>query len=86
MPTGDSTVTPVIQLLLQLPLSLRDEVEEELHRLVKEDIIELVNTSCWVSNLVVASKKTGNLRLYVRLMDFNKVIIPDKYPLPSAEE
>lgn len=48
--------------------------------------IEPVNASPWVSNLVVARKRGGGLRLCVDLTDVNKAIIPDKYPLPTAEE
>lgn len=40
----------------------------------------------WVSNLVVARKKTGGLRPCVDLRQVNKAVIPDKYPLPTLEE
>uniref|UniRef100_A0A3B3IH14 Gypsy retrotransposon integrase-like protein 1 n=2 Tax=Oryzias latipes TaxID=8090 RepID=A0A3B3IH14_ORYLA len=85
-PTVDSSVRLVIQPLRRIPLALRDEVETELGRLVEEDVIEPVDASPWVSNLVVARKKGGGLRLCVNLSDVNKAIIPDKYPLPTAEE
>ena len=80
------SVRPVIQPLRRIPLALRDAVETELHRLVEDDVIETVDTSPWVSNLVIAKKKGGGLRLCVDLTDVNKAIIPDKYPLPTAEE
>lgn len=85
-PTLDSSVRPVIQPLRRIPLALRDAVGEELRRLAKADVIEPVNASPWVSNLVVARKRGGGLRLCVDLTDVNKAIIPDKYPLPTAEE
>ena len=40
----------------------------------------------WISNLVVACRKSGEVRLCVDLKSVNKAIIPDKYPLPTIEE
>ncbi len=85
-PTVDLAVRPVIQPLRRIPLALRDAVEAELHRLVEMDIIEPVDASPWVSNLVIAKRKGGGLRLCVDLTDVNKAVIQDKYPLPTAEE
>ncbi|KAJ8375504.1 hypothetical protein SKAU_G00060840 [Synaphobranchus kaupii] len=79
-PTADSSVRPVIQPLRRIPPALRDAVEEELRRFAKADVIEPVNTSPWVSNLVVARKKGGGLHLCVDLTDVNKAIIPDRFP------
>ncbi|KAJ8342697.1 hypothetical protein SKAU_G00326250 [Synaphobranchus kaupii] len=59
-PMVDSSVRPVIQPLRRIPLALRDAVEEEeLRRLAKANVIEPVNASPWVSNLVVARKRGG---------------------------
>ena len=85
-PTVDLSVRPVIQPLLRIPLALCDAVEAELHRLVEADVIEPVDASWWVSNLVIAKRKGGGLRICVNLTDVNKAIIPDKYPPPTAEE
>ena len=85
-PTVDLAVRPVIQPLRRIPLALRDAVEAELHRLVEADVIEPVDASPWVSNLVIAKRRGGGLRLCVDLTDVNKAVIPDKYPLPMAKE
>lgn len=82
----DSKVSPVMQPLRRSPLALRDDITAELQRLLNEDIIEQVNASPWISNIVVAKKKTGGLRLCVDLRSVNKAIIPDCYPLPTTEE
>lgn len=58
-PTVDLSVRPVIQPLQRIPLALCDAVEAELHRLVEADVIEPVDASPWVSNLVIAKKKGG---------------------------
>ena len=60
------------QPLQHLPLSLRVAVEEEIHHLVVKGVIEPINASPWVSNLVIAKKRGGGLRLW--------------YPLPTAKE
>ena len=73
-------------LLRRLPLTLREEVSKELRRLEEIDVIEKIDSSSWISNLVVARRPTGEIRLCVDLRDVNKAIIPDKYPLPSQEE
>jgi len=65
------SVRPVIQPLRRIPLALRDAVETELHRLVEDDVIETVDASPWVSNLVIAKKKGRGLHLYVDLTDVN---------------
>ncbi|KAJ8333462.1 hypothetical protein SKAU_G00414700 [Synaphobranchus kaupii] len=79
-------VRPVIQPLRRLPLALRDDVTAELHKLLEAGIIERLNASPWISNLVVAKKKSGGLRPCVDLRQVNKAVIPDKYPLPTVEE
>ncbi|XP_064464259.1 uncharacterized protein LOC135375498 [Ornithodoros turicata] len=79
-------VPPVIAKLRRLPLAVRDAVTEELRRLEKEDILERVEASEWVSPIVVIPKKDGKIRLCVDLREVNKAIIPDLFPLPHTEE
>jgi len=79
-------VTPVIQPLRRCPLALRNDISPELQSMLDGDIVEQVHASPWISNLMVAKKKSGGLRLFVDLRTVNKAIIPDKYPLPTTEE
>ena len=85
-PLVNPDVTPVIQPLRRLPLAFREGVTDELTSLLEEGIIEPINAAPWISNLVVAQKKSGGLRVCVDLRQVNKAVIPDKYPLPTAEE
>ena len=39
-----------------------------------------------MSNLTVALKKNGAIRLCVDLREVNKAVIPDQYPLPTVNE
>lgn len=85
-PIVDQTVTPVRQPLRRLPLALRDEVSAELHKLMDLDLIEKVDASPWVSNLVLVRKKDNKLRICIDLTCVNKAIIPASYPLPTFDE
>ena len=77
-------VTPVSQCLHRLPFSVL--VSRELKRLQDDGMIEPIDSSPWISNLVVARRKSGEIRLCVDLKAINEAIIPDKYPLPMIEE
>lgn len=85
-PLLDHSVPPVVQPLRRIPLALREGVTQELTRLQGEGIIEPIDASPWVSNLVIAKKKSGGLRVCVDLRQVNKAVVPDKYPLPTTEE
>ena len=85
-PKIDPSVKPVIQPLRRLPLSIREEVSVELKRLEDAGIIERVEASPWVSNVVIARKKSGEIRLCVDLRQANKAVVPDKFPIPTIEE
>ncbi|KAI7797754.1 hypothetical protein IRJ41_019638, partial [Triplophysa rosa] len=80
------TVTPIRQKLRRLPLSIHKEVSTELDRLHKAGIIEAVDSSEWVSPLVVVRKRDGHMRLCLDLREPNKSVIMDCYPLPHMEE
>ncbi len=81
-----SAVAPVRQKLCRLPLSVRDAVSEEINRLLELGIIERVDTSPWVSPIVVIQKKLGAIRMCVDLREANKAVVTDSYPLPHIEE
>jgi hypothetical protein len=44
-----------------------------------------VDSSTWISNLVVVWKKTEAIRLCVDLRRVNQAVIPGKQPLPTLE-
>ncbi|XP_075733086.1 uncharacterized protein LOC142775529, partial [Rhipicephalus microplus] len=76
-----STVQPVASKLRRLPLSLRPRVSEELRRLEKMDVIERIEASEWVSQIVVVETKDGGIRLCVDLRQVNKAVVTDSFPL-----
>jgi transposase InsO family protein len=85
-PMVDPTVKPVQQKFWHPPIALRESISAELHRLETAGIIERIESSPWMSNIVVAKKRTGGIRLCTCMTDVNKAIIPTRYPLPTMEE
>ncbi|XP_064653221.1 uncharacterized protein K02A2.6-like [Lineus longissimus] len=77
---------PVQAALRAIPFAIREEVHKELDRWEKDDIVEKIDASEWVSPLVVVRKKTGNIRLCVDMRAPNKEIVVDKFPIPSIDE
>lgn len=85
-PQIDPTVRPVQQKFWHPPLAMRDAIATELRRMEAEGVIEPVDASAWMSNLVTARKKDGGVRLCVNLTAVNKAIIPQRFPLPTMDE
>ncbi|XP_064482545.1 uncharacterized protein K02A2.6-like [Ornithodoros turicata] len=81
-----SDIKPVTGKLRRLPLTVREQVSQELRRLEEQDVIENVTASEWVSPIVVVKKKDGSIRLCVDLREPNKAVIADCFPLPHTEE
>lgn len=75
------TAVPVRQKLRRLPFSVRSAVSEELDRLLSAGVIERIDSSPWVSPIVVIQKKTGGIRMCADLREPNKSIIIDSHPL-----
>jgi hypothetical protein len=85
-PHIDLSVRPVQQKFYHQPLALRQPIFDELRRMERDGIIERIDTSVWMSNIMVARKKSGGVRVCVNLSDVNKALIPQRYPLPTMEE
>lgn len=82
-----SNYKPVQQNMRTIPFSLREKISSEVKRLLELDIIEKVEASEWVSNLIVVSKPNSNkIRMCVDLRIPNRNIVVNKYPLPKINE
>ena len=66
--------------LVQLPL-----VQKEIMKMYEAGIIVPIRYSEWVSNLVLVTKKTGEIRLCIDFRDLNKASLKDNYPLPKMD-
>lgn len=67
-----SNLHPTSFKLGRLPLSVRNQVSAELNRLLKEDVIEKIEASEWVSPSVAVRKPDGSIRLRVDLRGCSK--------------
>ncbi|CAB4028634.1 Transposon Tf2-9 poly, partial [Paramuricea clavata] len=84
---ADPNVKPVSQRLRRIPLSQIEQVNDEIDKMLKDDVIEEVpEPSPWVSNLVVVPKASGGLRVCCDFRELNKAIVRERYVLPKVED
>ena len=84
--TIDPEVKPVSQQLRRMPVYQIEAVNNKLHRMLEQDIIEEVTeASPWVSNLVIVPKKWGDVRVCCNLREVNKAVIRERYVLPKTD-
>ena len=69
----DDSITPQISPDRRGPEALKEKLKSEMNKLCDLKVITLVNTHTdWVSNRVVATKKSGNLRVCINPQALNK--------------
>ena len=71
----------------KIPFAISDEVKTEIDRLVELNVLIPVNepTEC-VNQMAVARRKSGDLRVCIDPRHLNKVLIRERYPLPTIED
>ena len=83
----DSNAKPIYAKPRQVPIKLRDKLQDELQRLVNEGKLSKVFKSKWASPIVTVFKKDGSLRI---CGDFsstvNKFLDPVQNPLPTVDD
>ena len=83
----DPAIPPVCQRARLIPFHLRNKLDEELANMEEQDIIEEHHgPSPWVSNIVLAPKDNGAIRITLDMREPNKAIKPIKMPIPRLEE
>ena len=65
---------------------MREPIAKEIDRLLSTGVIERIESSPWISNVVTARKKDGGVRLCVNMTAANRALIPERFPLPTMEE
>jgi len=75
----------IIQKVRRLPFNLEAPVAEEIRKLIAQDVIEPIESSAFVSPIVIANKKNG-IRLCVDYRKINQHIKIDQFPIPTQEE
>lgn len=80
-------MTPRQQPHRRIPFHVREDVEKELQRLEKLDIIEKVEgPTPWVSPIVIVPKKSGEVRICVDMREANKAIKREKHLMPTIDD
>ena len=69
----------------RIPAHYRDEIEQQLHNMLKLGIIE-ESSSPWMAPAVFVPKKSGEIRMCIDYRELNKQSIKDAYPLPLPDE
>ena len=85
----DKNVKPVAEPARTIAYHLTDRVNNILQEMVKQDIIEQQpNTEpiTWVSNIVIAPKSDGDIRLTLDARNINKAIYGSNSPIPRHED
>jgi hypothetical protein len=76
---------PFRQKLRQMNPKLAPLVQQELQKMLEAGIIAPTRHSSWCSNLVVARKKNGKIRICIDFRNLNIACTKDHYPLPKME-
>ena len=70
-----------------IPFALQEEVIQELHRLIELGVLSPIDTPTdWVSQMAVARKPTGKLRICIDPGPLNEVLLREHYKLPTMED
>ena len=85
--TVDPTVPPHIAPARRVSFALRPKLKAELERLTDLGVLKPVDEPTdWVSNLVVATKESGDLRLCLDPKPLNSALKRERYPLPVIDD
>ena len=68
----------------QVPVALRDQLQETLDDLVKQEVLAPVTKP--TNSMVVVPKKDGKMRICLDPRDLNKAVQREHYQLPTIEE
>ena len=81
-------ITPVAQSERRIPFALRKQVQEEIEKLEKNDIIEDITNepTPWLSPLVAVKKGQNNIRLCLDMRHPNQAITRTRFPTPTIDD
>ena len=85
--TTDPSVKPVIMPNRRVPVAVKDRLKQELDRLTEIGVITPVTEPTpWVSQIVVAHKKNGQLRVCIDPKFLNKALRREHYTMPLLDD
>ena len=81
--TGEAR--PIKQPIRRIPFAKRDAAENEVQRMIDNDIIK-PSESPWAAPTVLVPKKDGSIRYCIDFRKLNAVTLKDSYPLPRTDD
>lgn len=82
----DSSVEPVIQPARRIPVTLRDELKQQLDEMEKLNIVaKITEPTEWVSNLVLV-KRNDKIRICIDPIMLNSALKRPHYQIPTVNE
>ena len=83
----DETIKPVASPPVKLPPAILDQVEAQLQELCKDNVIRKVEEpTSWCSRLVIAKKKSGEIRICTDLRAVNVALKRPVFPMPEPAD
>ena len=83
----DPSVPPSIAPSRRVPFAIKPKLKAELERLTDIGVLMPVDEPTdWVSNLIIATKESGDLRLCLDPQQLNKALKRERYPLPVIDD
>ncbi|CAF0905539.1 unnamed protein product [Brachionus calyciflorus] len=76
---------PIKQPPFRVPAHIRQEIENEIKKMLKNKIIQESN-SPWASPVVMVKKKNGKFQFCVDYRKLNKLTIKDSFPIPHVDD
>lgn len=73
--------TPVVKRAHVLSPYIQKEVDRELNRMLKLEVVEPAQSE-WANPIVVVKKSNGKIRLCLDARGLNSITVKDRYPLP----
>ena len=85
----DQTCKPVAEPPRRIPYHLTERVEEAIEEMINNHVIEehpQGEVAPWVSNIVIAPKDDGNIRITLDAKNLNKAIPASSFAIPRQED
>ena len=83
-PIVNELLRPIAQPLRRVPLALLSKVKEELDRMMRDGVLTQIDAADRVSNMVVAHKSNGAIRICVDLTNVDKAIFKTAIICPPS--
>lgn len=78
---------PIFKRAYQVPYKLKEKLLGHLDMLEQQGVISPIKASEWASPVIAIPKKDGEIRMVIDCkVSLNKILIPDTYPLPLAQD